>query len=126
MPHARPKVASAVDGGTVAGQWRLVGFALFGPALLGNIRRLDSIIYGQRETGTGGVRLRIKKREADMQDVMEDQVLESEQTLGQDVRQIVGGVVGLALIIVPIILIRKLARSIEGSNAFEGIVRALK
>ena len=61
-----------------------------------------------------------------MQDVMEDQVLESEQTLGQDVRQIVGGVVGLALIIVPIILIRKLARSIEGSNAFEGIVRALK
>jgi hypothetical protein len=61
-----------------------------------------------------------------MQDVMEDQALESEQTLGQDVRQIVGGVVGLALIIVPIILIRKLARTVETSNAFEGIARVLK
>ena len=61
-----------------------------------------------------------------MQDVTENQVLESEQTLGQDVRQIVGGVVGLVLIIVPIILIRKLAKTVEKSNAFEGIARVLK
>ena len=60
-----------------------------------------------------------------MSDHIEDQTPEAEQTLGQDVRQIIGGVVGLALVIVPIILIRKLAKTLEESNAFEKITRAL-
>jgi len=48
-----------------------------------------------------------------------------EPTLGQDIRQIVGGFVGLALIVVPILLIRKLVKSLEGSDTFEKLSNAL-
>jgi hypothetical protein len=53
---------------------------------------------------------------------MEDtqQVPESE-SLGDDIRKIVGGVVGLVLVIVPVLLIRKLVRTIEQSDGFKTI-----
>ena len=53
---------------------------------------------------------------------MEDtqQIPESE-SLGDDIRKIVGGVVGLALVIVPVLLIRKLVRTIEQSEGFKTI-----
>lgn len=58
---------------------------------------------------------------------MEDtqQVPESE-SLGDDIRKIVGGVVGLALVIVPVLLIRKLVRTIEQSEGFKTIENHLK
>ncbi len=58
---------------------------------------------------------------------MEDtqQIPESE-SLGDDIRKIVGGVVGLALVIVPVILIRKLVRTIEQSEGFKTIENHLK
>jgi hypothetical protein len=53
---------------------------------------------------------------------MEDtqQIPESE-SLGDDIRKIVGGVVGLVLVIVPVLLIRKLVRTIEQSDGFKTI-----
>jgi hypothetical protein len=58
---------------------------------------------------------------------MEDtqQVPESE-SLGDDIRKIVGGVVGLVLVIVPVLLIRKLVRTIEQSDGFKTIENHLK
>lgn len=58
---------------------------------------------------------------------MEDtqQIPESE-SLGDDIRKIVGGVVGLALVIVPVLLIRKLVRTIEQSEGFKTIENHLK
>ena len=58
---------------------------------------------------------------------MEDtqQVPESE-SLGDDIRKIVGGVVGLVLVIVPVLLIRKLVRTIEQSEGFKTIENHLK
>ena len=51
---------------------------------------------------------------------------EFDQTLGQDVRQIIGGVLGITLIVVPIILIRKLVKALEESDTFGSISRTLK
>ena len=58
---------------------------------------------------------------------MEDtqQIPESE-SLGDDIRKIVGGVVGLVLVIVPVLLIRKLVRTIEQSDGFKTIENHLK
>ena len=51
---------------------------------------------------------------------------EFDQTLGQDVRQIIGGVLGITLIVVPIILIRRLVKALEESDTFGSISRTLK
>ena len=51
---------------------------------------------------------------------------EFDQTLGQDVRQIIGGILGITLIVVPIILIRKLVKALEESDTFGSISRTLK
>ena len=59
-------------------------------------------------------------------DQEQTETTEFEQTLGQDVRQIVGGILGVALIVVPIILIRKLVKSLEESDTFESISRTLR
>lgn len=57
---------------------------------------------------------------------MEDNdILQSEATLTEDVRNIVGGVLGLVLVIVPVLLIRKLVKSIEGSEAFGNVTNKL-
>lgn len=50
---------------------------------------------------------------------------ETESTLAQDIRNIVGGVVGIALVIIPVILIRKLVKTIENADSFKAIERNL-
>ena len=44
-----------------------------------------------------------------------------EETLTEDVKKIIGGVATIALIVVPIILIRKLVRTIEQSEPFKAV-----
>ena len=48
-----------------------------------------------------------------------------EQTLGQDVRNIIGGVLTIAAIVVPVLLIRKLVKTIEESKSFQSLENAL-
>lgn len=48
-----------------------------------------------------------------------------EQTLTEDIKMIVGGVATIVLIVVPIILVRKLIRTIEESNTFKTVERTL-
>ncbi|MDO4806336.1 MAG: hypothetical protein Q4A07_03720 [Coriobacteriales bacterium] len=48
-----------------------------------------------------------------------------EETLGEDILMIVNGVVTLVLIVVPVLLVRKLIKSIEEGETFKKIERTL-
>ena len=55
---------------------------------------------------------------------MQDKILSEnpgEESLGEDVRNIISGVLTITLIVVPIILIRKLVKSLEQSEGFQAI-----
>lgn len=55
-----------------------------------------------------------------------DQTLEpGEETLSQDIRNIIGGVATIVIIVVPILLIRKLVKTVEQSKGFQSIENAL-
>lgn len=44
-----------------------------------------------------------------------------EETLGEDIRNIVSGLLQITLIVVPIVLIHKLVKSLEGSDGFKAL-----
>ena len=57
---------------------------------------------------------------------MADDTRQGEETLGQDVRNIIGGVVTLVAIIVPVLLIRKIVKSIEDGKTFQSLTDTLR
>lgn len=48
-----------------------------------------------------------------------------EPTLTEDIKMIIGGVATIVLIVVPIVLVRKLIRTIEESDTFKSVERTL-
>lgn len=58
------------------------------------------------------------------ENITNEQTLE-EQPLSEDIKMIIGGVATLVLILVPVILIRKLVRTVEESKTFKGVEQAL-
>lgn len=54
-----------------------------------------------------------------------EQTLEEEETLTDDIKKIIGGVATIVLLVVPIVLVRKLIRTIEEGSAYKTIERTL-
>ncbi len=50
----------------------------------------------------------------------------NEDSLGDNVKQIIGGVVTIVAIVVPVILIRKLIRTLEESDTFKTVEKHLQ
>lgn len=48
-----------------------------------------------------------------------------DQPLSEDVKMIIGGVATIVLIVVPVILIRKLVKTVEESKAFKSVEQVL-
>lgn len=59
------------------------------------------------------------------EDKLAEQEDQGEETLGEDILKIVNGVATLVLIVVPVLLVRKLIKSIEEGDTFKAIENTL-
>lgn len=57
--------------------------------------------------------------------VTENEQLPSEEPLSEDIKMIIGGIAGLVLIVVPVILVRKIVRTVEENDLFKTFERKL-
>lgn len=55
----------------------------------------------------------------------ENEQLPSEEPLSEDIKMIIGGIAGLVLIVVPVILVRKIVRTVEENDLFKTFERKL-